>query len=280
MKMKTKQCTNPVLLFLIVAISIFAAEILIMFLLHTMTSFSLYVGAIVDASLLVIFVFPSLYFFLFRPLVLDITVQKELSEELQQSHEALQRALNGTINAMSQLTGTKDPYSKERQKRVSQLSTAIARELGLPEHQTEGIRIAGLFFDIGKIGIPTEILFKPDKMSECDYNIFKTYPQVGYDRIKDIESPWPIAQIVLQHQERLNGSGYPAGLKGEEIMLEARILAVAETVEYVVCPRPHRPALGVDKALEEISQGRGVLYDDRVVDACIKLFKEKGFKFE
>ncbi len=278
--MKTKQNTNPIFLFLIVLISIFVAEISAMFLLHIATSFSMYVNGLIDASLLIILVAPSLYFFSLRPLILDIAVQKEFMKELQQSYEKLQRTQQGTISAMAQLTEMKDPYSKGRRKHVSQLSTAIARELRLSERQTEGIRGAGLLFDIGKIAISPEILFKPDTMNVYEYNIFKTYPQIGYGILNDIEFPWPIALTVLQHQERLNGSGYPAGMKGEEIILEARIIAVAEVVELMICPQLHRPALGVDKALEKISKDRGTLYDEKVVDACIKLFKEDGFKFE
>lgn len=181
---------------------------------------------------------------------------------------------------MSQVAEKKDAYSAGRQKRVSQLSTAIACESGLSENQTEGIRVAGLFFDIGKLAIPTEILCKPDKMGEYEYNIFKTYPQIGYDILKDIEFPWPIAQAVLQHQERMNGSGYPYGRMEKDIILEARILAVAEVVERMACFQSYQPALGVDKALEEISQNKGTLYDPMVVDACVRLFKEKGFKIE
>lgn len=271
---------TPIFLLLVVAISIFAAETLVMFLLQIIAPLSLYVEALVDALALIILVFPSLYFFLFRTLSSEIIVQKKLTEELRQRNEKLKRFLEGTINAMSQVAEKKDVYSAGRQKRVSQLSTAIACELGLSENQTEGIRVAGLFFDIGKLAIPTEILRKPDKMSEYEYNIFKTYPQFGYDIVKDIEFPWPIAQAVLQHQERMNGSGYPYGRMEKDIIPDARILAVAEVVERMACFQSYRPSLGVDKALEEISQNKGTLYDPVVVDACVRLFKEKGFKIE
>lgn len=276
--MKTRH--TPIFLLLVVAIVIFAAETLVMFLLQIIAPLSLYVEALVDALALIIIVSPSLYFFLFRTLSSEIIVQKKLTEELRQRNEKLKRFLEGTINAMSQVAEKKDAYSAGRQKRVSQLSTAIACELGLSENQTEGIRVAGLFFDIGKLAIPTEILRKPDKMSEYEYNIFKTYPQFGYDIVKDIEFPWPIAQAVLQHQERMNGSGYPYGRMEKDIILEARILAVAEVVERMACFQSYRPSLGVDKALEEISQNKGTLYDPVVVDACVRLFKEKGFKIE
>lgn len=238
--------TKPVFLFLIVVVSIFATETLVMFLMP-MEHLSLYQKAIADASLLTAMVFPSLYFFLLRPMISDITVKNELTEEIQQRSEKLKRFLEGTVNAVSQITEKNDPGSAGRQRRVSQLSTAIARELGLLEDQTEGIRIAGLFFDIGKVAIPTEILFKPDKMNKYEYDIFKTYPQIGYDILKDIEFPWPVAQIVLQHRERMNGNGYPYGLREKDIILEARVVAVAEVVESMSCSQLYQPALGVDR---------------------------------
>lgn len=276
--MKTRY--KPIFLLLSIAVSIFAAETLVMFLLQIIAPLSLYMEALVDALALIILVFPSLYFFLFRTVASDIIVQKKLMEELRQRNEKLKRFLEGTINAMSQVAEKKDAYSANRQKRVSQLSTAIACESGLSENQTEGIRVAGIFFDIGKLAIPAEILCKPDKMGKYEYNIFKTYPQIGYDILKDIEFPWPVAQAVLQHQERMNGSGYPYGRMEKDIILEARILAVAEVVESMACFQSYRPALGVDKALEEISQNKGTLYDPVAVDACVRLFKEKGFKIE
>jgi HD-GYP domain-containing protein (c-di-GMP phosphodiesterase class II) len=149
----------------------------------------------------------------------------------------------------------------------------------LPQDKIEGIRIASLVHDIGKISIPSEILSKPSKLSEIEYRLIKNHSQIGYDILKSIEFSWPIAQIVLQHQERLNGSGYPQGLKGDDILLEAKIIAVADVIEAMSSHRPYRPALGINKALEEISINRGILYVPEVVDACIKLFKEKDFKF-
>lgn len=181
---------------------------------------------------------------------------------------------------MASVVEIKDPYTAGHQKRVTRLASAIAEELGLPKEQIEGIRIAGLIHDIGKVSIPAEILSKPGRITDLEFSVIKTHSQAGYDILKTIEFPWPIAQIVLQHHERLNGSGYPQGLSGEEILLEARILGVADVVEAMASHRPYRPALGIDKALEEITQNRGILYDARVAEACLKLFADKGFTLE
>ncbi len=140
--------------------------------------------------------------------------------------------------------------------------------------------MAAILHDIGKISVPAEILTKPGRLDEIEMNMLRTHPQVGYDILEKIDFPWPLAKVILQHHERMDGSGYPAGLSGEKILLEARILGVADVVEAMSSHRPYRPALGVDKALEEISQNKGILYDPEVTDACLKLFKEKGFKFE
>jgi len=160
------------------------------------------------------------------------------------------------------------------------LAVPLARELGLSEDKIEGIRIASLIHDIGKIGLPTEILSKPTTLSDLEFSLIKVHSQIGYDILQSIDFSYPVAKIVLQHHERLNGSGYHNHLKGDEILLEARIIGVADVVEAMSSHRPYRPALGIDKALEEISQNKGILYDPEVVDACLKLFKEKKFKFE
>ena len=175
---------------------------------------------------------------------------------------------------------TRDPYTAGHQQRVAQLASGIAQELRLPRKQQEAIKIAAALHDIGKIGIPSEILTKPATLNEVEFSLIKKHPEMGYDILKDIDFAYPIAQIVLEHQERMDGSGYPQGLKGKDILLEAKIIGVADVVEAMSSHRPYRPALGIDKALEEISQNRGILYDPKVVDACLKLFKEKGFKFE
>ena len=210
----------------------------------------------------------------------DITVQKKSEEELQQSYQRLKKTMDATIDTMSNMIEAKDPYTSGHQQRVSQLTTAIAKELNLSPDKVEGIKIASLIHDIGKIGLPTEILSKPGKLTDIEFGLIKEHAQVGYDILKSIDFPFPIARIVLQHHERLNGSGYPNNLKGDEILLKAKIIGVADVVEAMSSHRPYRPALGIDPALEEISKNRGILYDPEVVDVCLKLFKEKGFKFE
>ena len=210
----------------------------------------------------------------------DITEHKQVEEELQQSLERLRRTFDETVQALASAIRTRNPYMAGHQQRVTQLACAIAREMGLPEEQIEGIRVAGLIHDIGKISVPIEILSNPDGISDLEYGIIKAHPQIGYDILKAVEFPWPVAEIVLQHNERLDGSGYPQGLSGDEILLEARIIGVADVVDAMSSHQPYRAARGLDKALEEISQNRGVLYDPGVVGACLKLFKQKEFKFE
>ncbi|MCD6407528.1 PAS domain S-box protein [bacterium] len=208
----------------------------------------------------------------------DITDRKLAEESLKISLSKTKYLLSQTVTALSTTIGERDPYTAEHQKRVASLATAIAKEMGFSENLIEGIRIAALLHDIGKISIPAEILSKPRKLTEIEMNMVKNHPREGVEIIKFIEFPWPIHKIILQHHERLNGSGYPEGLKGDEILLEARILAVADVVEAMSSHRPYRPALGIEKALEEIKKNKGILYDPDVVDACIRVF-EKGFKF-
>lgn len=213
-------------------------------------------------------------------LLADITHRKQAEEERRQSAEKILIALKATIESLARTTEIRDPYTAGHQKRVAQLAFAIASEINLPKDKVEAIRIAAVIHDIGKMYIPAEILAKPGKLSECEFNLIRQHPQTSYDILKDIEFPWPIAQIVIQHHERTNGSGYPSGLSGEAIIIEARILAVADVVEAMASHRPYRPALSIDKALEEIIQKKGTLYDADAVDACVRLFTEKGFKFE
>ena len=209
----------------------------------------------------------------------DITEIRQVQKELQQSYEKLQKTMEGTINIVAKIVETRDPYTAGHQLKVSKLATAIAREMKLSPDKIEGIRIASLVHDIGKISIPAEILSKPTKLNEIEYSLIKDHSQIGYDILKTIDFPWPVAKIVIQHHEKINGSGYPQSLKDNKILLEARIMGVADVVEAMSSHRPYRPALGLDKALEEISQNKGILYDPEVVDACLNLFKEKGFKF-
>jgi len=207
----------------------------------------------------------------------DITERKQVQEELQGTLKKLRRALKATIQAMVLTVETRDAYTAGHQQRVTNLARAVAKEMKLSKGQIDGIRMAGTIHDIGKIGVPAEILNKPTRLADIEFNLIKIHPLVGYNILKQIEFLWPVAKIVLQHHERMNGSGYPHGLSGEDILLEARILGVADVVEAMAS---HRPALGIDKALEEVSKNKGVFYDPQVVDACLKLFREKGFKFK
>jgi putative nucleotidyltransferase with HDIG domain len=186
--------------------------------------------------------------------------------------------MGGTIQAIVHVVETRDPYTAGHQNRVADLAGAIATEMHLPADTIEGIRTAGVIHDIGKISVPAEILAKPGKLSQKEFELIKDHPQTGYEVLKDVEFPWPIAQIIRQHHERLDGSGYPRGLTGEEVLLEARIIAVADVIEAIASHRPYRPARGIEAALAEIEQNKGVLYDASAVDACVKLFKEKAYK--
>jgi len=210
----------------------------------------------------------------------DITQRQQAEQKIKQGYEKLQRTMEATIHTISKIIETKDPYTAGHQYRVSQLAARIAKELKFCPDKLEGIRIASLVHDIGKISIPAEILSKPTELNEIEYSLIKDHSRIGADILKTIDFPWPVAEIILQHHERLDGSGYPQGLKGDEILPEAKIIGVADVVEAMSSHRPYRPALGIDKALEEISQNKGILYDPEVVDTCIKLFKEKEFKFK
>jgi PAS domain S-box-containing protein/putative nucleotidyltransferase with HDIG domain len=204
----------------------------------------------------------------------------QIEEELKESYLKLQKALKSTIQAIALILEKRDPYTAGHQKRMTKLACAIAEEISLSPDKIERLYIAGIIHDIGKINVPTEILSKPGRLGEIEFTLIKTHPQVGSDILKEMELPEEVSSIVLQHHERMDGSGYPSGLSGEAILREARILAVADVVEAMASHRPYRPALGLDQALEEITKNKGKLYDPEVVDACLKLFKEKGFKFE
>jgi putative nucleotidyltransferase with HDIG domain len=199
---------------------------------------------------------------------------------LQSTLDRLERSLEGTFRAMAMTLELRDPYMAGHQHRVASLAVAIAQDMNLPWDKIEGLRFAGIIHDIGKIAAPAEIMTKPGRLTKTESQLIKEHPRVGYEMIKDISFPWPVAHIILQHHERLDGSGYPEGLVGDAILPEARILAVADVVEAVCSLRPYRPALGIEKGLEEIRKGRGIRYDTRVVDACIKLFREGRFSFK
>ncbi len=189
----------------------------------------------------------------------------------------LQKNMMQTVEAIAGIVEMRDPYTSGHQARVAELARAIAGELGLPDEEAQVIHLAGLVHDLGKIRIPAEILSKPGRLSDLEYSLIKTHPQAGYDILKGIDFSWPIARMVLQHHERLDGSGYPGGLKGEEILLGARILSVADVVEAMASHRPYRPGLGGGAALDEIIRQRGIHYDARVVDACLSLFRKRGY---
>jgi putative nucleotidyltransferase with HDIG domain len=199
-------------------------------------------------------------------------------EELKKSYEKLQKSLEETINAIASALEKRDPYTAGHQQRVANLACAMAEEMGLSRELINGIRMAGLIHDVGKIQIPIEILIKPNHLSDIEFIWIRMHPQIGFDILKSIEFPYPVAQIVLQHHEMYNGSGYPKGLAAEEILQEARIIAVADVVEAMSSHRPYRPALGIEAALDEIQKNRGILYDPEAVDVCLKLFSEKRFK--
>jgi len=189
------------------------------------------------------------------------------------------RALDGAIEAIGRVTEARDPYTAGHQRRVTELSVALAERLGLEDVRVEATRVAGLLHDIGKLSIPAEILTKPSALSTLEMSLMKTHPQSAYEILRTIDFPWPVADIVLQHHERMDGSGYPFGLRGDAILAEARILAVADIVEAMSSHRPYRAALGIGFALDEIEQGRGTLYDAEAVDVCLQLFRTEGFKF-
>ncbi|WP_051294943.1 HD domain-containing phosphohydrolase [Maridesulfovibrio bastinii] len=199
---------------------------------------------------------------------------------LQKSLDQLRLAFDETVTSLSLMSEKRDPYTSGHQQRVAKIACAIAKRMNLPEKTIQGISVAGVLHDVGKIYIPAEILSKPTRLTGIELSLVKTHPEVGYDILKGIPFPWPVADIVLQHHERLDGSGYPKGLSAAEILPEARIISVADVVEAMSSHRPYRAALGLDKALGEIIRGRGTIYDAEIVDVCIKLFEEDGFTIE
>lgn len=210
----------------------------------------------------------------------DITSRRESERRLKENMESLRKALGGIIQVISATVETRDPYTAGHQQRVADLARAIAQEMGLPEQQVDGLRVAGTIHDLGKVSIPAEILSKPTRLMDIEYRLIQAHSQTGHDILKGIDFPWPIAEMVLQHHERMDGSGYPRGLKGEEILLEARIIAVADVIEAIASHRPYRAALGIKTALEEIEKNAGVLYDREAVKICLRLFREKLFDLE
>ena len=208
-----------------------------------------------------------------------IVKYNQLEKELKQSYEKLQKFIEGTAHIIMKVVEIRDPYSTGHQQRVSKLAMAIAQHMKLPQDKIDGTRFASLVHDIGKVNLPTEIISKPSKLIEVEFNLIKNYPKVGYDILKKVDFPWPIAEIIFQHQEKIDGSGYPRGLKGDEICIEAKILGVANVVEAMSSYKSYRPALSIDESLAEIVKNKNILFDPEVVNTCLKLFKEKGFRF-
>ena len=210
-------------------------------------------------------------------LMQDVSEKKRAEEQIQRYVAQLEHAFMNTIEVVTTLVEMRDPYTAGHEKRVALIATAIGTEMGLDTHRIEGLRVGGYVHDIGKIIVPAEILSKPGKISAAEYELIKGHPKAGYDILKNVDFPWPVADIAHQHHERMDGSGYPRGLKGDEILLEARIIAVADVIEAMSAHRPYRPGFGIEKALEEIERRRGSFYDPQVVDACLRLFREQGY---
>jgi len=204
----------------------------------------------------------------------------QLERNLQQSDKKLQKLIEGIAYIITEIVEIRDPYLRGHHQRVFKLATAIAQEMKLPQDKIEGVRLASLVHDVGKVNLPTEIVSKPSKLVEVEFNLVKNHPRTGYEILKKADFPWSIAEIVFQHQEKIDGSGYPRGLKGAEILIEAKILGVANVVEAMSSYKSYRPALSINESLTEISKYENILFDPEVVDACLRLFKEKGFKFE
>lgn len=209
----------------------------------------------------------------------DVSQLRKARAALIQSHERLRKAMGGIIQAMSLAIEKRDPYTAGHQRRVTKLCRAIGTRLGLDWEILQGLRMAAAVHDIGKIQVPAAILNKPGKLSEPEWAILKQHALIGYEILKGIDFPWPLAEAVYQHHERLDGSGYPRGLKGDAIILEARILSVADVAEAISSFRPYRPALGIKAAIRELKSGRGIRYDEKIADICIDLLTVRGFDF-
>lgn len=215
----------------------------------------------------------------FRGIMRDIT-ERQKERDLEERYNLLRRTLGQTVQALAMAFEVRDPYTAGHHRRVSDLARTIATEMGLSRDTIDGIRIAGSIHDIGKISIPSEILSKPGALTEIEFRMIKTHPRIGYEILHTIDFPWPVAEAVRQHHERLDGSGYPDGLKGDRIILEARIIAVADVIEAMSFHRPYRRAIGIDQALEEIQRNSGILYDPDVAKACIMVFTKKRYEFK
>jgi putative two-component system response regulator len=205
---------------------------------------------------------------------------EQRTRSLSESEKRLKNNLLESVSALAAMIELRDAYTAGHQRRVAAVTEAIARDMDLPEQQIEGLKLAAVVHDVGKISIPTEILSKPGQLTEVEFTLIKKHPELGYEVLKGIDFPWPIAHIVLQHHERFDGSGYPRGLSGDEILLEARILAVADVIEAMASHRPYRPGHGVEAALEEIEKHRDALFDPDVTDSALRVFRETGYQLD
>ncbi|RKZ34187.1 MAG: HD-GYP domain-containing protein [Gammaproteobacteria bacterium] len=208
----------------------------------------------------------------------NILERRRAEKELERSAHMLRRVLVGTVQAMARMVETRDPYTAGHQRRVAHLAVSIATEMDLPQETIEGLQLGATIHDIGKNYIPAEILNRPGPLTDIEFELIKQHPQVGSDIVSEVDFPWPVAEMILQHHERMDGSGYPEGLSGDDIILEARILAVADVVEAMASHRPYRPACGMEAALAEIAANRAKAYDPEVADACLRLFKDRGYQ--
>jgi len=206
----------------------------------------------------------------------DITEMNSIKLEQEKSQLQLSQSFKGIAEAMGKMVEQRDPYTAGHADGVSRLAVAIGYQMGLDEDSIEGLRVCGLLHDVGKISVPAEILTKPTKLTEMEFGMVKLHSTTGYEILKNVDFPWPVATVTLQHHERLNGSGYPEGLKGEKIIKESRILAVADVVDAMTTHRPYRPALGLGVALDEIKKGRRIIYDDKVVEACLEVIEKRA----
>ena len=239
---------------------------------------SVYAGANMVGHVFKIIAYWFIYVALVQRTVREPFAMLYLAQQSLRDYVArLEQSVLGTVDAVSVMMDMRDPYTSGHERRVGELAAAIGAEMGLDANVQRGLRVAGAVHDVGKIAVPAQILGKPGRISAIEFEMVKTHPQEGYEVLKGIDFPWPVAQIALQHHERLDGSGYPQGLKGEDILLEARVMAVADVIEATASHRPYRPGIGIDKALAEVEQGRGRLYDAKAVDACLRLFYERGY---
>lgn len=206
--------------------------------------------------------------------------RQRLGEQLKDGLEKLKKTFGAIIEALNKLVEARDPYTGSHQRRVADLARAIGLDMGLAAEMIDGLSLAAMVHDVGKVAVPSEILNKPGPLSKSEWGLIKNHPWTGHELLKDVEFPWPVADIILQHHERLDGSGYPDGLKEGEIKLEARILAVADVVEAMCSLRPYREPHPLEEALQEVEKNKGLLYDPEVVDVCLRLFREKGYKLK